>query len=287
MVAASQPTKPTEGRAAEEVVTPCLGVLFVHGAGDHRVGATLIEFGEPLIAWLNGWLLKGRTSVQINTDKALTGASQILVREGDPSAPAHSLVKLRPLGQEDHHTWLLAEAHWDDAFTPPNFFEVLQWSLGIVPWTILTQFIGPLARQASFVEANLWSILLFLVRVAIAAAGALIASALVLTLATVILVLSIIPIDAVRGFVGRLQRFASSGVGDLYIVLTSPIQRAALSSAVQRDIDWLREQGCERIAVVAHSQGGYVAYQALTEPWPRNVSLFVTFGSGLIRLTES
>ena len=78
----------------------------------------------------------------------------------------------------------------------------------------------------------------------------------------------------------QAQRFASAGVGDLYIVLTSPIQRAALSSAVQRDIDWLRDQGCERIAVVAHSQGGYVAYQALTEPWPRTVSLFITFGSG-------
>jgi hypothetical protein len=203
--------------------------------------------------------LRGRLSVQISSDKALTGASQTLVREGDASAPAHSLVKLRPISQPGGHTWLLAEARWDDAFTPPGFFEVLQWSLGVVPWTILTQFIGPLARQALFVEANPWSILLFLIRVAIAAVGALIASALVLTLATVILVLSIIPIEAVRGFVGRLQRFASSSVGDLYIVLTSPIQRAALSSAVQRDIDWLRDQGCERIAVVAHSEGGYVA----------------------------
>jgi hypothetical protein len=42
MVAASQPTKPSEGRLDEEVVRPCLGVLFVHGAGGHGVGATLI-----------------------------------------------------------------------------------------------------------------------------------------------------------------------------------------------------------------------------------------------------
>jgi hypothetical protein len=38
--------------------------------------------------------------------------------------------------------------------------------------------------------------------------------------------------------------------------------------------------------MVAHSQGGYVSYQALTDPWHRSVELYITFGSGLIRLTR-
>jgi hypothetical protein len=274
------------GLPNKSVEKPCVGVLFVHGAGEHGLGSTLVEFGEPLIAWLDGWLRNGKPSEQVSADKALTGASQIITREGDASAPAHSLVRLRPK-TGDEHTWLLAEARWDQAFTPPGFQQVLLWSLGVVPWTVLTQFIGPLARQARFVESNPLSIALFMVRVAISAILALIASAFVLVLAFVILILSIIPIEAVRGFVGRLQRFASSGVGDLYIVLTSPIQRAALSSAVQRDIAWLRKQGCDQVAVVAHSQGGYVAYQALSDPWHPKVELFITFGSGLVRLTES
>ena len=99
--------------------------------------------------------------------------------------------------------------------------------------------------------------------------------------------LSIIPLEAVRDLVGKLQRFASSSVGDLYLVLSSPIQRAALAGAVQRDIDWLRAQDCERVVVIAHSQGGFVAHEALTDPWHRKIEGFITFGSGLIRLTES
>ena len=268
-------------------VRPCVGVLFVHGAGDHGIGVTLVEFGEPLIAWLNGWLLRGESSQAISSDPARTGATQIIVREGDEHSPAHSLVGLHLQGDPYEHTWLLAEARWDQAFVPPGFQQVLLWSVGVVPWTVLTQFIGPLARQAKFVERDPLSVGTYLLRVLASAAAALIASAIVLTLALLILLLSLVPLDSVRNIVSRIQRFASAGVGDLYLVLTSPVQRAALSSAVQRDIDWLRDQGCERVAVVAHSQGGYVAYQALTDPWHRPVELFVTFGSGLIRLTES
>jgi hypothetical protein len=266
---------------------PCVGVLFVHGAGDHGVGATLIEFGEPLAAWLDGWVSHGAPSPTSATDTARVGASQILVREADAHAPAHAVVSVDAGPAAAAHTWLLAEARWDEAFTPPAFGQVLRWAIGVVPWTILTQFIGPLARQSRFVEANPWSVLGFLWRVVVAATTALVVAAILQVFALAILVLSIIPIAAIRDLVSRLQRFASTGVGDLYMVLSSPIQRAALTSAVQRDIDWLRQQGCERIAVVAHSQGGYVAYQALADPWSRKVELFITFGSGLIRLVES
>jgi hypothetical protein len=266
---------------------PCVGVLFVHGAGDHKIGQTLIEFGEPVVTWLDGWLRRGVASTELAFDRALTGATQIVVREGDKGAPAHSFVRLKSQLDPTRHTWLLAEARWDEAFRPPDFDHVLRWSLGVVPWTVLTQFIGPLARQARFVESNPLDVAWFLLRVAISAIGALVASAIVLTLAILILILSLIPLDSVRSVVGALQRFASTGVGDLYLVLTSSVQRAALSSAVQRDIAWLRSQGCDRIAVVAHSQGGYVAYQALSDPWHPTVDLFVTLGSGVIRLTES
>ena len=279
---------PESGEASELAARPpCVGVLFVHGAGDHGVGATLIEFGEPLIAWLDGWLSRAQPSPTSATDVARVGATQLLVREADSHAPAHATVSMKSRLDQLPHTWLLAEARWDEAFTPPAFGQVLKWAIGVVPWTVLTQFLGPLARQSKFVEANPWSVLGFIWRVFVAAATALIVAAALQVFALAILVLSIIPIASIRDLVSRLQRFASTGVGDLYMVLSSPIQRAALTSAVQRDVDWMRSQGCERIALVAHSQGGYVAYQALADPWHRAVELFVTFGSGLIRLTES
>jgi len=285
-VPTAQPSRP--GDVSELAGRPpCVGVLFVHGAGDHGVGATVIEFGEPLIAWLDGWLSRAEPSPTSATDVARVGATQLLVREADSHAPAHATVSVRSRLDDLPHTWLLAEARWDEAFTPPAFGQVLKWAIGVVPWTVLTQFLGPIARQSKFVENTPWSVLGFIWRVFVAAATALIVAAVLQVFALAILVLSIIPIAAVRDVVSRLQRFASTGVGDLYMVLSSPIQRAALTSAVQRDIDWMRSQGCERIALVAHSQGGYVAYQALADPWHRAVELLVTFGSGLIRLTES
>jgi hypothetical protein len=272
---------------AIEEAKPCLGVLFVHGAGDHGVGATLIEFGEPLVSWLNGWLAKGELAKTSADDDVRAGAGQILVREADTGAPAHARLTLRSGDAGKRHLWLLAEARWDEAFTPPEFRQVLLWAIGVVPWTVLTQFIAPVIDESRHLQAGLLPILRFYWNLVFSTLIALVASVVLQAFALAILLLSIIPLDPVRDIVSKLQRFASSSVGDLYMVLTSPIQRAALTSAVQRDIEWMRRKGCERIAVVAHSQGGYVAYQALTDPWYQPVETFITFGSGLIRLTES
>jgi hypothetical protein len=281
---APAPPAPPGSLAKEK---PCVGVLFVHGAGDHGVGATLIEFGEPMVAWLDGWLSQGDQAPTSSGDAARAGATQILVREADKNAPAHSTVSIRSKRDSKQHIWLLAEARWDEAFTPPAFRQVLLWAIGVVPWTILTQFISPVVAESNRLRPDFFLILRFFWNIFLSTVLALVVSVIVVTVALLTVVLSIIPLDPVRDVVGALQRFASTGVGDLYLVLTSPIQRAALTSAVQRDIDWLRCQGCTKIAVVAHSQGGYVAYQALADPWFRPVETLVTFGSGLIRLTES
>ena len=268
--------------------TPAVGVLFVHGAGDHGVGATLTEFGEPLVAWLDGWLSGGRSASEMqSTDLVQPGGAQLLVREADRAAPAHVAVQIRSRGEGQPHRWLFAESRWDQAFTPPRFQEVLTWALTVVPWTVLTQFLGPLSDKARRLRPTIPAVVRFVVDALLALILIVIASVLIQTLALAILVLSVIPLDPVRSIVGSLQRFASTSVGDLYIVLTSPTQRAALAGAVQRDIGWLRARGCRKIVVVAHSQGGFVAHQALTDPWHPRVDLFVTLGSGLIRLTES
>ena len=287
MTAAATPDRPCAGQASlGKGAKPCVGVLFVHGAGEHGVGATLLEFGEPLVAWLDGWLSRGNQSDTAAGDRARTGATQILVREADDHAPAHATVSICA-PDKTQHVWLFAEARWDEAFTPPAFKQVLQWAIGVVPWTVLTQFIGPLVDEAHKLQPSFFSILKFLWDVLVALVLALVASVVLLFVAIVAIVLSIVPLEPVREIVGKLQRFASTAVGDLYLVLMSPIQRAALASAVQRDIDWLRDQTCSKIAVIAHSQGGYVAHQALSDPWSRPVDAFITHGSGLIRLTES
>ncbi len=278
---------PTEPPKPIDPPPAAVGVLFVHGAGDHAVGSTLIEFGQPLINWLDGWLSSGRSTSEMQaTDLVQPGAAQLLTREADQSAPANVAIELRSRSDPQPHRWLFAESRWDQAFVPPSFQQVLIWALTVVPWTVLTQFLGPLSDKASQLHPTIPSIVRFVVEAILALVLIVVVSVLLQALAIVILILSLIPLDVVRNVVGRLQRFASTSVGDLYIVLMSPVQRAALAGAVQRDVAWLRARST-KVVVVAHSQGGFVAHQALTDPWHPPVDLFVTLGSGLIRLSES
>jgi hypothetical protein len=290
MADASTPPTRDPGEADEQP-PPCVGVLFVHGAGDHATGSTLIEFGQALVAWLDGWLRQGAEPGPPDTDGAFIGVTQILVREGDTQAPAHSSVRLRPKARPgapppDEHTWLLAESHWDDAFSPPSAQQVLVWAITVVPWVLITQLIGPLQRRAKLVRPTPIAVFGYLWRVIVATIVSLIATFFTVALIIVTLVLGLIPVDSVRQIVSRLQRFAETGVGDLYVVLTSPVQRAALVGAVQRDIQWLRDRGAKRVAVVAHSQGGFVSYLALSDPWSKEVEMYLSFASATPRLTE-
>ena len=263
---------------------PCVGVLFVHGAGEHTVGTTLTEFGEPLIRWLDGWLSHGG---QDSDAYASAGAAQLLMREGDEPAPAHVMVELAAPASTIRHQWVLAESRWDGAFAPPTPRSVLMWALSIVPWTVLTQFLYPVIDSYTKTEARALAIFRQVWDIASSVMISLTIAVVVQALAIGLLVLSIAPIPALRDFIGNVQRWAALSIGDLYLVLTSEVQRGALSGAVQRDVRWLRTQGCTRIAVVAHSQGGYVAYRALTDPWRSPVEKFLTLGSGLIRLKEA
>jgi pimeloyl-ACP methyl ester carboxylesterase len=105
-----------------------------------------------------------------------------------------------------------------------------------------------------------------------------------------LLVLAIFPIKALRDLVGAAQRVLASVVGDSFIFVTSPVQEAAIISKFQRDLRWLSER-CEKVVVVAHSQGAAVAYKGLERlDWdghmPEQVKLLVTLGSGLRKLVD-
>ena len=258
---------------------PCLGVLFVHGAGDHGTGSTLIEFGEPLVAWLSGWLRHGEPGT--DTDRAIPGVTQILVREGDTHAPAHSYVRLFPELPAVGHL-AAGGIPLDEAFTPPGFQQVLLWAIGVVPWTVLTQFIGPLQRRAKLVPATPIGVGGYLWRVVVAAATALIVSAVVFALAFLILILSLIPIDAVRGIVGSLQ--------------ASPRPRSATCTWCwsARCSERLHGRRPARHRLVARAglrphrddrslPGRLTSRPGADRPGHRSVDLYLTFGSGLYR----
>lgn len=269
------------------------GVLLVHGAGDHRRAGVVNGFGEPIYVFLKRWLAgvpdKDRSGGKVEISSALTART-----EGGPahvrldlSVPSSPTVVVR-------QQWILAESLWDASISPPGFWNVLAWALTLGPWLIVTQVWGPVAERYRSLKANPGESdisILFdyrLLATAFIGLAVTIVGAVILTVGGLLLaVISILPIDRIRATVGAIQRWVSLGAGDLYVMLVRPFERAAMIAQVRTDLEWLRAQGCERLVVLAHSQGGAVAHAALSGRPQDGVRLLYTFGSGATRLTEA
>src|SRR5689334_18233795 len=98
------------------------GVVFVHGVGAQRQSDTLLDFGEPLLAWVADWYrARGAASPRVG-GVALRFAP---VDAGDADSLARATVCL-PNGDE----WVWAEAWWATSNRQPGFGTMVAWSVG-------------------------------------------------------------------------------------------------------------------------------------------------------------
>jgi hypothetical protein len=301
------------GKANDNGKGACLGVLFVHGLGDAKKGETLAWAGEPLYTWLKDWLGKGKSEA---VPKVFLNDTHLTRSSGsDLDAPSHSELYFQKKGRDRDvvESWILAESWWADTFPQASFSSLWKWGLGIAPWLIartgprllgrmhdvLTQMreAKVLAIQTYYKDSNLvrnvllgvnfvlsgivsvvgWLILL-LVGILMLGVGFLV-QLLIFTL----LLFAFIP--KVRDMVQGIQQSLAGNLGDGYIIASSPMSLDAMVSQVHRDIDWLREKkGCKAIALIAHSGGAGVCYEALNHKRARPVDLLVTYGQGLSKL---
>jgi hypothetical protein len=89
----------------------------------------------------------------------------------------------------------------------------------------------------------------------------------------------------VREALLKFQLKVASTLGDSYVLVTRPIEAASIVGQVRRDAGWLANH-CKAVVVVAHSQGGAVAHEAIQGGVPPKLRLLFTFGSGLKKLEE-
>ena len=285
-----------------------VGLLFVHGIGFQNRAETLVQWGEPLQAWLRQWISKslppkGEESVQITNGeesaKITNGSVQITKaylpqNSSDSPCPAHAHLKITvslPDGSTKETVWLLAESWWAESLATPSYSDVVRWAILVLPWTLASHFIGQL-RQASealskapsFSWQLLWRFGAFISAAFRFFLAVLIFPALVIFI-VLFLVVGMIPIPAVRSFMEKIQRTLTGSVGDSLVLLKSPIQKASILNQVGKDLGWVSPQ-CHRVAIVAHSQGAAIAHEALRRETPENTRLFITFGSGLQKLWE-
>lgn len=293
------------GRAETNAPTApnyALGVLVVHGIGDQKQGATLTTWVDALAEWCNT-----RDSKTTDPDERRLKAQVRRAMLRPPEGPAHVELSVTSNRARSHATtqhivrssktqdWLIAEGWWASTFEPPTFGELWSWSFISVPATAAmhanTMVANAIRRwksarglQAIYEGARLAVMMLFLVALVML-------SPLILVLLTLLLVLGLIaaalPIDALRSLVAKAQIISVGTIGDTKRLIDSPTQAGAIKSPVADGIAWLRASGCEKIVVLAHSQGAAVTYKTLVDMSEglhgkvEPIDAFISVGSGL------
>ena len=266
-----------------------LGILFVHGMGQQERGDTITQMGDALTEWLRRWLGNDRFSLR---DATLRSQEAAAAGTTSPStsgrANATVVLTRRKDDPEPGDKWLLAESWWADAFRQATLGELVAWAIGVGPWLIASQAAGlehRLRRGKRSPARWLIDEATFGVLVIIAA----LVAALITPLALALLLFSLIPIPIVSGFVQGLARNLAGSFGDLLVFVRSPVRFAAMAERVRGDIEWL-DRNCDRVMVVAHSQGSAVAWQAIRRTAQRpegeraQVAMFFTFGQAFRKL---
>ncbi|MDP9252327.1 MAG: hypothetical protein M3O80_04910, partial [Chloroflexota bacterium] len=253
-----------------------VGVVFVHGIGQQSESHTVREFGGALLHWLQEW--HGRRGSNFCVTSSDLTYGELAER------PARFTIDLEKTGELPAQKWFLAEAWWAARLSAPNLDEMTWWGLksAFVRCLRLAEVVVDSFRKLpgspkAIVEV-VSSLLLFLGYVA--------AAILSIPLILGLYVLAQIPGPVEQAVMG-LRNFFLDQVGDFYTFMWDDIQAVHIRGSVAAAIRFLVEKGeCERIAVVAHSQGTVVAYDALCSNavLPADlarVTTFVTFGSAL------
>ncbi|MDP8907550.1 MAG: hypothetical protein M3N47_00210, partial [Chloroflexota bacterium] len=258
-----------------------IGLLFVHGMGEHERGDTLKQFGEPLYTWIDRWLAGDKLHRRGHL-RRLSDSSLYLPHAHDLTAPAHALVELDgPWGEHGRRRTvqaLAAEAWWAKEIKSPSFSQVASWGLGLAPWMIVRYFRGGVKGwQGLGGRPERPKVDLIPLQQLLALPIVVLFQLLLLSLT----VIGVVPM--LRPFIASVQQKLTASLGDPQIMVSSPLQFNAMTERVLQELRWLRAQGCAKIAVIAHSQGTGVAHAALRRDSKR-VGLFVTFGTAIEKL---
>jgi hypothetical protein len=113
------------------------------------------------------------------------------------------------------------------------------------------------------------------------------AAPVIAVLLLVLLVASSLPIPALRRTVGKALGFLSTSIGDAYLFVADPVNRAAMERRLAARLEEKSSVPPSRTVLLAHSQGAALAYRSLSGvPLSKRPAAFVTVGSGVGRLHE-
>lgn len=209
--------------------------------------------------------------------------------------PASAVLDIRLLSVEnglEQREWLVAESWWASSFPSPQYRQLLWWGFKVVPWAVVGHYsrrvieafaiISDTRVKPGFLE---WG------RLIVAALWLVVSPAVALITMITLIVLgapALTSIPVFGSWVKGIQRTLVETLGDSLVFTKEEIEGAQIKTSVTKDLEWLFTQ-CERVAVIAHSQGAAVSHTVLSERARHGhppIDLLITFGSGLRKLFE-
>lgn len=286
------PETPSGGQPPPEPAPTTIRVIVVHGIGSQKAGSTAARWADSLVRF-------GRAAgyrPDVSTAKLTGGPAHVTVRLTHPAdAPETAPPTV---------VFAIDEAHWAESFAEPSVGRVLRFLATVAPLLAITQSItiwrtkselwdggraraqppgrftarvAPRALAAGHIAAMVAPLALGVLALGVAAP-------LIAVLLLLLLVGASLPIPSVRRAVGKALGWLSTSIGDAYLFVADPVNRAAMEA---RLAERLTEKSEKPTVVLAHSQGAALAYRALRTMLvgDRPTSL-ITVGSGVGRLHQ-
>lgn len=248
-------------------------MLFVHGIGEQQRGSFLVEAGDALVDYL------GSDDFAAHLDQP--PASRLGSVRMSADEPASAVIEFGDQARRGTASWLLTESNWASAFVPPTAGTTLRWILLRTPGLVFVRAIESLiaaVRAWGWRPQYWWRIVL---QAAWTAVSLPLVAVILGVLVVSVLLRALIPLAWLQTLLGKLEVLLTTFIGDSLLFSESAINSAAMSSAVARDLAWLRGR-CRSVIIVAHSQGAAVTAQALERTPP--VRTLVTYGAGISQL---
>ena len=308
-------TATTDLQASSDAVAD-LGIVLVHGIGDQREGETLLAFGEPIVEYLRRTVTQARAH---RLDWVQLSDAVLLPSKRRDTQPAWARIDLRvPQRRTDaegieytdlqNQRWLMTEAWWGEQVIAPAPLTLIGWLMTRGPWVSLLHIMERSRSYRTLTVADLppWlarrlpefvkrgftpmtggdTVAGRVVRLLLVGLGLLLVwvplTALMQAALALLALLALVPLPRIGRAVGAFLLRVSGVLGDSYVLVQQEAQRAAIVARV-RDVLAHTQQRCAKLAVIAHSQGTAVVYDALRSGAPKP-ALLLTFGSGLAKL---
>ena len=80
-----------------------------------------------------------------------------------------------------------------------------------------------------------------------------------------------------------MPRLLAASLGDVYVILATHLDRAAIRDQILRDHTWLKDR-CDTTVVVAHSAGSALTHQLIRDDRMTGVTTYITLGEAIWRM---